>query len=67
MSWLTAALAAQELGVKQPNVYPPLQALTESGILKSKNEQRLGPCWRADDVLAAIDRFAERAGRREVT
>ena len=64
---ISAALAAQELGVKQPNVYPPLHALTESGIVKSKNEHRLGPFWRADDVLAAIDRFAERAGRREVT
>lgn len=64
---ISAALAAQELGVKQPNVYPPLHALTESGIVKSKNEHRLGPFWRADDVLAAIDRFAERAGRREAT
>ena len=64
---ISAALAAQELGVKQPNVYPPLHALTESGIVKSKNEHGLGPFWRADDVLAAIDRFAERAGRREAT
>jgi len=64
---ISAALAAQELGVKRPNVYPPLHALTESGIVKSKNEHRLGPFWRADDVLAAIDRFAERAGRREAT
>ena len=61
---ISAALAAQELGVKQPNVYPPLHALAESGIVKSKNEHRLGPFWRADDVLAAIDRFA---GRREAT
>ncbi|MCB2413943.1 Fic family protein [Demequina sp. TTPB684] len=64
---LSAALAAQELGVKQPNVYPPLRALTEAGIVKSKNEHRLGPFWRADDVLAAVDRFAERAGRREAS
>ena len=62
---ISAALAAQELGVKQPNVYPPLHALTEAGIVKSKSEHRLGPFWRADDVLTAIDRFAERAGRRE--
>lgn len=62
---LSASLAAQELGVKQPNVYPPLRALTEAGIVKSKNEHRLGPFWRADEVLAAVDRFAERAGRRE--
>lgn len=64
---ITAALAAQELGIKQPNVYPPLNALTEAGIVQSKNEHRLGPFWRADDVLVAIDGFAERAGRREAS
>lgn len=62
---LSAALAAEELGVKLPNAYPPLRALTEAGIVQSKNEHRLGPFWRADEALAAVDRFAERAGRRE--
>ncbi|UFU03880.1 Fic family protein [Ruania suaedae] len=62
---LSAAMAAEELGVQQPNVYPPLRALTDAGILTSKREHRLGPFWRADEVLAAVDSFAERAGRRE--
>ncbi|WES65266.1 Fic family protein [Microbacter sp. GSS18] len=62
---LTSSAAAAELGVKQPNVYPPLTALVDAGILKSKAEHRLGPFWRSDEVLGAIDRFAERAGRRE--
>lgn len=62
---IDAATAATTLGVKQPNVYPPLQALTQAGILKSKAERREGPFWRSDEVLGAIDRFAERAGRRE--
>lgn len=62
---LTSAAAAAELGVRQPNVYPPLTALVDAGILKSKAEHRLGPFWRSDEVLAAIDHFAERAGRRE--
>lgn len=61
---LNSATAAEELGVKQPNVYPPLRALVDAGILTSKNEHRLGPFWRSDDLLRAIDRFAERAGRR---
>ena len=61
---LNSATAAAELGVKQPNVYPPLRKLTEAGIVKSKNEHQLGPFWCSDDVLAAIDAFAERAGRR---
>ncbi|WP_066043795.1 Fic family protein [Herbiconiux solani] len=62
---IDSATAAAALGVKQPNVYPALQTLTEAGILKSKSEHRSGPFWRSDEVLAAIDRFAERAGRRE--
>lgn len=62
---LNSATAADALGVKQPNVYPPLHALVEAGILKSKAEHQLGPFWRSEEVLAAIDQFAERAGRRE--
>lgn len=63
---LTSAAAASELGVKQPNVYPPLRALEDVGILTAKNEHQLGPFWRSDEILSAIDRFAERAGRRSL-
>ncbi|MGI6877216.1 Fic family protein [Microbacterium sp. gxy059] len=62
---LDAATAAAELGVQRPNVYPPLRSLVDAGILLSKSEHRLGPFWRSDEVLGAIDRFAARAGRRE--
>ncbi|MHA7270767.1 Fic family protein [Arthrobacter sp. HLT1-20] len=61
---LDSATAAAELGVAQPNVYPPLKALVEAGILQSKAEHQLGPCWRSDEILNAIDEFAKRAGRR---
>lgn len=63
---LSAALAAEEISVQVPNIYPPLHALEEAGILVSRNEHRLGPFWRSDEILAAIDRFAERAGRRQL-
>ena len=59
---IDSATAAAALGVKQPNVYPALQALTEAGILKSKAEHRAGPFWRSDEILGAIDRFAETRG-----
>ncbi len=62
---LDSATAARELGIQQPNAYPPLRALVEAGILKSKAEHQLGPFWRSDEILSAIDRFAQRAGRRE--
>ncbi len=61
---LNSSAAAEELGVKQPNIYPPLRGLVSAGIAKSKAEHQLGPFWRSDEVLAAIDAFAERAGRR---
>lgn len=61
---LNSAGAARELGVQQPNIYPPLRVLEEAGIVRSKKEHRLGPFWRSDEMLDAIDRFAERAGRR---
>lgn len=61
---LTAAVAAQELGVRVPNIYPPLRALTDAGILAEKNEHQVGPFWRSPEMLQAIDNFAERAGRR---
>ncbi|WP_225216795.1 Fic family protein [Microbacterium pullorum] len=62
---LDAASAARELGVKAPNIYPPLKALTEAKIVQSKAEHQLGPFYRSDEVLTAIDDFAARAGRRE--
>lgn len=64
---LDAATAARELGVALPNVYPPLRALTEAGIVSSKTEHRMGPFWRSDEILSALDEFAKRAGRRSVT
>lgn len=62
---LDANAVAQELGVQPPNVYPPMRALLDAGIVKSKAEHDIGPFWRSDQILAAIDGFARRAGRRE--
>jgi Fic family protein len=64
---LNSAVAAAELGVRQPNVYPPLRALVDAGIARSKAEHGLGPFWRSDEVLAAIDAFAERRPARSAT
>ncbi|UVI36366.1 Fic family protein [Brevibacterium spongiae] len=61
---LNSATAAAELGVAQPNIYPPLKTLVDAGIVKSKAEHGLGPFWRSDEILAAVDAFVQRAGRR---
>lgn len=59
-----AALVSAELGIRPQNVYSLLQRLTDQGVLAAKAEHRAGTLWRSEGVLAAIDRFAERAGRR---
>lgn len=62
---VSAAIAAASVGVLTRNVYPPLRALTDAGIVQSKHEHKLGDSlWRADEILLALDRFADRAGRR---
>lgn len=59
-----AALIASELGIRPQNAYPLLRDLVEQGVLSAKAEHRVGTLWRSDEILHAIDRFAERAGRR---
>ncbi|WP_278102636.1 Fic family protein [Microbacterium proteolyticum] len=62
---LDSATAAGALGIAQPNVYPPLKALVDAGIVRSKAEHKLGPFWRSEEILEALDAFAARAGRRQ--
>lgn len=61
---LTGTAAAAELGVAPTNVYRLLNTLRGEGILQSKKEHLDGPLWRSDEILTAIDAFAERAARR---
>ncbi|MGL4340602.1 MAG: Fic family protein, partial [Rhodoglobus sp.] len=61
---IDADLVATELGIRPQNVYSLLRYLTEHGVLNAKTEHRYGTLWRSDEILHAIDRFAERAGRR---
>lgn len=61
----TAADLADQLGVAGPNVYPHLNRLEKLGIAEKKNAYRKGSYWIASEPLAALDAFAERAGRRD--
>jgi hypothetical protein len=60
---MDAALVAKELEIKLSNTYPLLSKPEEQGILKARAEHRSVKLWRSDEILNAIDRFAERAGR----
>lgn len=61
---LNAALVAQELGIESTNAHRYLNPLTEAGILAEATNGRRNRVWRSPEVLAALDAFADRAGRR---
>lgn len=61
---VNAALLAQELGIESTNAHRYLNPLTEAGILVETTNGPRNRVWRSPEVLAALDSFAERAGRR---
>lgn len=60
---INAVLVQDELGIARPNVYRSLAPLEEAGVLTPSGGQR-ARVWRSPEVLAAVDAFAKRAGRR---
>ncbi len=61
---ITAETVARHLGIAQTNAYVHLKTLTDAGVLQAKSEYKHGRLWRNDAILATLDEFAERAGRR---
>lgn len=61
---VNAALLAQELGIESTNAHRYLNPLTDAGILIETTNGPRNRVWRSPEVLAALDAFAERAGRR---
>ncbi len=61
---VNAALLAQELGIESTNAHRYLNPLADAGILIESTSGPRNRVWRSPEVLAALDAFAERAGRR---
>jgi Fic family protein len=61
---VNAPLLAQELGIESTNAHRYLNPLTDAGILVETTNGPRNRVWRSPEVLAALDAFAERAGRR---
>ena len=59
----TAAMAT-EPGIPAPSVYRILERLQEAGIVKGERVIRGVTAWSVPGLTSALDRFAERAGRR---
>jgi len=62
---VTSDLITRELGVGQNNVNRVLRPFEDAGILVASGSAIRGRrVWRSPEVLAELDDFAERAGRR---
>lgn len=61
---VNARLLADELGIAQPNVYRAIEPLVAAEVLVAFSDKKRNQLWRAPDVLAALDAFAARSGRR---
>lgn len=59
-----AATVAAELGIAPQNAQRVITPMAEAGVLVEFTGFGRNRMWQANDVLAAIDAFAERAGRR---
>jgi Fic family protein len=60
---VNVALISDELGIAAQNVYRSVAPLVDADVLTSTARQR-DRVWRSVEVLAAVDAFARRAGRR---
>lgn len=63
---LNANLIATELDIASTNTYRSIEPLVAAGVLVEFSDKKRDRLWRAPDVLAAVDAFATRAGRRRV-
>ncbi|MEZ2390403.1 hypothetical protein AB6813_12800 [bacterium RCC_150] len=61
---VNAAVLESKLGLDYMRQKRALDTLEEAGIVVGVDKYKKGRFWRAPDMLAALDAFAERAGRR---
>lgn len=62
-----ALLLQRELGITTGNARRYIDPLVDAGIVVEFTDRSRNRAWRAPEVLAALDAFAERAGRRDTT
>jgi predicted transcriptional regulator len=61
---VNARVIAEELGRDVGNVHRYVKPLLDARILAESLDVKRSQAWRAVEVLAALDAFAARAGRR---
>jgi Fic family protein len=61
---INAQLVVEELNIAVSNVYRYIEPLERAGVLTEFTDRKRHRAWRSTEVLAALDGFAARAGRR---
>jgi Fic family protein len=61
---INSRLIIEETAIAANNVYRYLEPLVEAKVITEFTYQKRNRAWRSDEVLAALDAFAARAGRR---
>ena len=64
---VNARVTAEELGLDVGNVHRHIKPLLDARILSESLDVKRNQVWRASEVLAALDAFAVRAGRRTLS
>lgn len=59
-----APMVAREIGISPDNALHPIRPLVEAGVLTEFTGMARNRLWQSREVLAALDAFAARAGRR---
>jgi Fic family protein len=63
---INGRLLTRELGIAASNVYRYIGPLVRADILVEFTDQKRNRAWRSTEILAALDGFAARAGRRRL-
>jgi Fic family protein len=61
---VNAQVLTGELGIAASNVYRSIEPLVRAEVLTEFTDRKRNRAWRSVEVLAALDAFAARAGRR---
>lgn len=57
---VNAAVLEERLGLSQATIWRQMQVLEEAGVVQGFDKFKRGRHWRSDEILTALDSFAER-------
>jgi Fic family protein len=64
---VNAHVIAGELGIAANNVYRSIEPFEKAGVLLEFTDRQRNRAWRSTEILASLDAFAARAGKRRLS